>query len=79
MTRTEGLAGSEALLEALKALEEAVFVDYAMTAEPLPATAAALRQAREVICRVRAGRLRAQSSGSPHFSLVRAEIRTPRR
>jgi hypothetical protein len=54
MARTEGPLELESLLEALKALEEAVFVDYAMTAEPLPRTAAALRQAREVIHRRRA-------------------------
>jgi hypothetical protein len=43
----------ESLLEALTALEAAVFVDYAMTADPLPRTAAALRQAREVIHQAR--------------------------
>jgi hypothetical protein len=79
MTRTEGRSGSEALLEALEALEEAVFVDYAMAVEPLPRTAAALRQAREVIRRAKASPLLARSTGSPHFPMLRDGIRPQRR
>lgn len=54
MARTERRLEPELLLAALKGLEAAVFVDYAMTADPLPETAAALREAREVIRRARA-------------------------
>ncbi len=37
------------LLQALKDLEEAVFVDYGMMSDPLPRTAVALQEARVVI------------------------------
>jgi hypothetical protein len=53
MARTPEPLVRESLLKALEALEAAVFVDYAMRSEPLPRTAAALRQARDVIHRAR--------------------------
>ena len=39
----------ERLLQALKALEEAVFVEYGMISEPKPMTAKALREARTLM------------------------------
>jgi hypothetical protein len=66
MVRTRARLEPESLLEALQALEAAVFVDYAMTADPLPRTAAALRQAREVIHRAR----RVQAAREPIRGLI---------